>query len=628
MHDEEGYNARWWLVEDDSELAQDLIQVFDHLNENDRGRQAQNLHHLRLYGNMPVEGVNPSDFNRLVSQDSVTFNVVANVCDVATARIGKQRPSAKFLPMGGNWTLTRKSRLLERFVQAQFRISKTYAASRAAFLDATVLGTGVLKIYDQGKKICVERVFPSELVVDPLEALYGEPRQIMQRKWISREVLKETFLKGKKGVERKRIERAIRDANVDRDNETDAPSSALHEHVGDQVLVVEAWHLPSGPDAKDGRHAIITDAGPLFIDDWSYDYIPFLFIDWKKRLRGFWGVGLAEELCGIQIEINRLLMRLQKGHQRLGHPMIFLDARSKVQKNAMTNEIGSFVHYMGTPPIVQTFATAQPEIYAHLDRLYNRAFDLAGLSQETAAPQQQSISGISAQTQHEIGTERFSIQAQDFEEMHLDIARQMIDRAKDIAKRHGGEFATAAEKDKNTISSIDWSEVDMEEDEYIIQVLPVSSLPQLPGPRQDRVLQLMQSGIIDPDTARELLDFPDLERHNDLASAARRSIERSIENMLDESIYEAPEPHTDLLLSLKMVQAAYNKALNDGVPEDNLVLLRQYMTEAHRLMQKAQAEQMKIAAANAAQQAPAAPAPGAPLAPGPDGQPPGAVTAQ
>lgn len=615
---------RWWTVADEQTLGEDCFRVYQHLEEQDRPRQAANLHHLRLYGNLPADGVNPWSYNRVSSADRITLNVIAACCDVASARIGKQKPAAKILPSGGNHSLRRKSKLLERFLQAQFDISSVYEQTRRAFLDGAVLGTGAVKIYEANDGIKVERVFPSELIVDPLEGLYGEPRQLFQRKWISRDVLREMFAKGKRSDSFVRM--AIEEATDGQDPTAGLGESAyLRDTVGDQVLVVEAWHLPSGPKAGDGKHAIVTDAGLLFCEEWKHDYLPFLFFRWKERLRGFWGCGIAEELCSVQVEINRLLQRLQEGHKRLGSPLIFVDARSKLQKGAMTNEVGSFVHYMGNPPVVATFQTAHPEIYQQLDRLWMRAFDLVGLSQDSASPQQGSISGLSARTQHEIGTERFALQAQRFEEMHVALSRQLIDRAKNLAKRKGG-YALPSPKDKHTISSIDWKEVDMKEDEFLLRVLPVSSLPQLPSQKLATIIEMMTAGLTDPETARELLDFPDLESYMSLARAASDNVDRQVENILDEGIYEAPEPFQDIRLCLKKGQAAYNKAVNDGVPEEHLQLLREYMTEAHRLMQAAQAEQMKLAAAQAAQQSPVPAGPGAPPATGPDGAPPMAQT--
>ena len=454
------FNSRWWLEKTDELVAHHLKETYTHLNQLDRSRQAANLRHLRLYGNLPVAGVNPSSYNRVIGDDRVTLNVISNVCDLAVARIGKQRPAAKILPTGGNYSLRRKSQLLERFLQAQFRISDVYRTTRRMFLDACVFGTGVVKCYAEHGDIKVERVFPSEIIVDPLEGLYGKPRMLIQRKWVSRAVLKELFVGEGRG--RKQRLNAILHAQPEIDSED--LMNLNRDTAGDQVLVIEAWHLPSGPKASDGKHVICTSAGPLLCEEYKEDHFPFLFLNWKDRLRGFWGVGLAEELTGIQIEINRLLMRIQSAMKRLGGALVFVDARSKVQTNAITNEIGSFVKYMGNEPKVVTWQTTHPEVFQQLDRLYQRAFDIAGMSQDSASPDVQSISGISAQTQHEIGTERFAPQAQDYEKLHLDLSKHLIRRAKALAKEKGGKYALPAKKDRNTISVIDWSEVDMDKD--------------------------------------------------------------------------------------------------------------------------------------------------------------------
>lgn len=629
---DDNINMRWWDHPDNhagnQSLAQDVVKVYDHLKDADSYRQRQNLHHLRLYGNHAVMGVNPKSYNQTAAEERVTFNVIGSVCDLAAARIGKLRPAPKFLPQGGNQSLERRSRLLGRFMKAQFRISKVYPTTSKVFLDAAVFGTGCLKAYARRDEIIVERIFPSELFVDPLEGLYGEPRMIIQRKWISKAVLLEEYAGSKRQIgkkERSRLRRVIEDSGGGLEPDS-RESYLVDDSVSDQVLVLEAWRLPSGPGAGDGKHAIVTDAGYLHVGEWKKDKLPFLFIPWRERLRGFWGQGLAEMLNGIQREINILLMKVQRAHAKLGHPLVFIDGRSSFDKNTMTTEAATFVPFMGQPPQVVVFQSVHPEIYAQIDRLRQAAYDIAGMSQDSAAPGTKSISGISAQTQHEIGSERFVRQGQAFEQLHLDLAEMMIEIAKDIQKKYP-DFSQPAEHDRRSVSHVKWKDVDMKRDEYVIQVLPVSSLPQLPGPKQDRVAGLLEMGVIDASEAAELLDMPDLDWKLDFIQASRRAAERAVENMVDENVYEPPDPLLDLRLGMKIVQHAYAKALNDGVEEERIQLLRMWTTEAQRMMQKAQVEQMKLAQAAAAQGEPVAPAPGAPPAPGPNGQPPMASTA-
>lgn len=623
--------TRWWLKEDKEELAREAWQTFLMLDERDKPRQDANLHHLRLYGNLPVEGVNPSSYNRVANEHRVAWNVVANICDFVQSRIGKQQPAPRALTTAGNYSLRRKAQMLDRFLKAQFRLSKVYPTARRMFLDALVFGTGVLKVFRSADdRIAVERIFPSEILVDHHEALYGEPRQLMQRKWVSRDVLAEMF-SSNDPEEQDRLARVIRDAGKNEEQRGLPDHFFLDDGVNDQVLVVEAWHLPSGPGATDGKHVIMVDSGYLHCERYTRDTFPFLFFNWKDRLRGFWGMGLAEELNGIQVEINRMLIKIQSAYHLMAKPLILVEANSKMVRSHFTNEIGTFVPYTGAKPEVWVPPTFHPEFYAHLDRLYQKAYEIAGISQDAASPKfGADTAGIAVQYRHDYETDRFSPKAMDWEQVFLDLGEHMLTLAKEIAAAHRGQFAVAAEKDRNTIESIDWQDVKMKEDEYILQVVPESYLPQLPGPRIERILGMIQGGLItDPREAKELLDFPDFDAYLALDRAASDDIERIVEKMLDEGEYEPPEPYMDLQLALKKVQQALNKAKRDGVEEDRLDLLRDFLMDVHALQQRAAVEQQKLAImagqAGGMQSAAMPPAPGAPPAPGIEGQPPTAV---
>jgi hypothetical protein len=625
----ESVNARWWLGEDDAQVGRDLAGVYEALQERDGDRQEQILHHMKLYGNLPVEGMSPTTHTKVASRHRVTMNLIAACVDTATAKIGASEPIPRPLPVFGNYSIRRKCKTLERFFQAQYQISDVYSEARDMFRDAAIFGTGVLKCYGDAaaKKIMVERVFPGELIVDPHEALYGKPRTLLQRKWIARDVLREMFADAGETV-LDAIEHAGQDWGDHRENE-----AFFDDGVHDQVLVVEAWHLPSGPGAKDGKHAICVDAGALLVEGWERDHFPFVFFRWRKPPRGFWGVGIAEDLNGVQVEINLMLRKIQVAFQILALPRIFIDASSKINKAHINNEIGAFVPYVGAPPIVTSPQTFHPEFFAHLERLWQRGFEMVGLTMDSAAPSYQAVSGIAAQTQHEISTERFKIQLKDFEDALVQrLAPIMVAEAKALHAQ-GVKIGVPAKKDRESIEHIEWGDIDLEEDQYNLVVFRQSSLPSLPGPRQDRVFMLLEAGMVDMATAKELIDLPDLESHMALDRAASDDIDRIIEQMLDEGFYEAPEPYMDLNLALKKVQLALNLAKKNGAPEDVLELLRQFLRQTHELEQRAQAEQQKVAmaagqAGGLSQNGVPAPAPGAPPAPGIDGAPPTAAMPQ
>lgn len=621
-------NVRWWLTEDREERFQQLLGAYRALEDRDQARQEMNAHHARLYGNLPVEGIEPSVKQTGVKEPRVTLNIIANVCDFVHNRIGKLQPMPRPLPVAGNYSLRRRAKLLERFLEAQFRISKVWEATRQGFLDSCVFGTGVLKVYASGKSICVDRIHPSEIIVDHHEGRYGKPRTIYQRKWVSRDVLREMFTRGKDKAERERLEEVVESAGRESEGDRAGDFGVYDEGVHDQVLVIEAWHLPSGPKAKDGMHTIVVDSGELLSEPYEHDYFPFVFLRWKKRLEGFWGRGLAEELNGIQVEINRMLIKIQAAYQLMARPLILVEAGSKIVKSHLTNEIGAIVNYVGQPPVVWCPPTFHPEFYAHLERLYAKGFEIAGMNQETAAPSfDAGESGVARQYRFDIETDRYSTVVQELEAAVMQLGRQMIDLAKEIDEREGG-FSTVAKKDKGSIESIDWKDVNMAEDQYQLTVLPQSAFPTLPGARIDRVVALYQAGMWDKEEALRLMDIPDIEDSMDLARAASDNIDRIIEGILDEEKYEPPEPYMDLNLALKKAQDAYNRAVRDGASQVSLELLQDFLTQTHLLQQKAQIEQFKVAQMAAAGPMAAGalpPGPGAPPATGTEGAPPTAA---
>jgi len=564
---------RWWAKETG---ADDVMATYNHIRNRGDSRRSDTLRHMRLYGNRDFLGAGPSSYAMPVSSDRVTLNVIKSVCDTVSARVAKNRPRPVFLTSGGNYSLRRRAQLLEKFVESQFYTAGLYNLAPKVFLDACVFGTGIIKTYKSGDKIRMERVFPGEVFVDQAEGLYGEPRQMFQRKYINRDVLIDMF-PSKAGV--------LRTVQAWDDEDGDYG----YDSTGDQLCVVEAWHLPSSEGASDGRHCIVVDGVELLREDWVHDSFPFSIIKWSDRLRGYWGMGLAEELTGIQVEINKLLMKIQKAMQLLAVPWVLVEAGSKIKKAHLNNQIGAIIPYSGTPPIVRPNQTMSPEVFSHLDRLYQRAYEIAGVSQLSATSLKPAglESGVALREYNDIESERFALISRQYENMFMDVAKKVVALGKEISQEYKG-WSVVAQRDRNTIQEVKWKDVDMGKDAYVLKVFPSSSLPATPAGRLAMVEQLMRAGLLSGDEAKRLLDFPDLDRELALDRAASDNIDRIVENIVDDGQYESPEPFMDLVLALKKVQAAYNKAVNDNVPEERLSMLRQFLAATHLLIQRAQ----------------------------------------
>ena len=575
----------WWSSKKDAHEG--VMERYEAILDDQSYRKDQNLQNLRLYGNYYNSGLSSSTYARSKStsmRHRVTLNVIQSMCDTVTAKIAKNRPKATFLTSDGDYVMQRKAKLLDKFCEGQFYATKIYDVAPRVFLDAAVFGTGAMKIYEGADGIKVERVFPDEVVVDDQEAVYGEPRQLFQVKYVDRDVLHAIY--------------------PERRDEIYSAAPSEDEGAGDdesnQIICIEAWHLPSGGDAGDGRHAICIDGATLLEEPYERDYFPFVFIRWTERLLGFYGQGLAEQLTGIQLEINKLLFNIQE-QMHLAKPKVFVEAGSKIAKAHLNNETWGVIEYRGTPPQFFVPRTVSGEIFSHLDRLFNRAYEITGISQ-LAAQSKKPVgleSGVALREFQDIETERFMITAQQYERVFLDAAHQMIDIAREAAKR-GDNFEVISHGDK-FIEKIRWKDINLKNDQYVMKIYPTNLLPTTPAGKLQKVIEMLQAGMLSQQEARGLLDYPDIAAVNNMAMAAYDDIMQQIEQMLERGISTPPEPFTALPLAMRRVRSAYLKAKVNKVPEERLDLLRRFIEECVALVGRMQAEAQQAQMAAEAQ---------------------------
>ena len=598
----------WW--EQSKDLHEEVFSTFKTLSEDQSTRPKDNLNWLRLFQNNNASGLS-SDTYSLRSgsrSDDVTLNIVHSMCTTVTSKIAKNRPKVTFLTSGGDYSLKRKAKLLDKFVNGQFYATDIYAVAPRVFLDAAVFGTGIMKIYGDGDQIVAERIFPNEVLTDDAESYYGKPRQMFQHKVISREVLLATYPE---------FEKEILNASK---AEYHSSGSKI---TSNQIECVEAWHLASKKGASDGRHCICLDNVTLLEESYDKDFFPFTFIRWTENLLGFWGQGLSEQLLGVQVEINALLNRIQE-QMYLGTPCVLLETGSKVSKAHITSEPWVVVEYTGTKPDFHVPRTTAGEVFSHLDRLYSRAYEVAGISEMAAQARKPAglDSGVAIREFSDIQSERFMLVAQGYENLFLEAARQMIDIARDIDKQ-GDTYEVISHGDKY-IERIKWKDIDLEEDQYVMQIYPTALLSATPAAKLQTIQEMAQTGLLNPTEARALLDYPDLEAVNQLATAFIDDVDLLIEEMIEKGRYHPPETFSNLEFAIQRVQSAYLRAKIDKVPEERLELLRRYMDDAIRVIQTQQMAQQATQQAMAPMEGAPAPGGGAPApgAPPMEGAPP------
>lgn len=559
---------KWWEGQSKDERATQLLSTASYLKETGQYAYRQASMYSRLYNNMPLYGVMGGSLTNAgqasaLPLDRPTMNVIQSCVDTLISRITQSRPRPVFLTDNGDYKARNLAKQLNQFVQGEFHQTKAYEKSVKMLLDAAVLGTGVLKVYEKDKKACLQRVLKTEVLIDVNDGLYGEPRQIYQVALVDRDVAIACWPERRAVLER--AEQAYPDAH-----------SESSKTVSDQIMVVEGWHLSSSEDADDGMHLIAVTSGSVVEEAYTKPRFPFVFLNYSDRMLGFWGQPLTEQLMGTQLEINKLLATISASINLVGVPRVFVEDGSKVVKAHLNNQIGAIITYRGTKPEYAVAPCVPAEIYAQLQRLVEYAYQQSGVSAlaATAKKPEGLNSGVAMREYDDLQSDRFAALVRRYDNMFVELAYQIVDLAKDIADRDGS-YATVY-PNKDGTREVDLPEASLLQDTYIIQCFDASSLPRDPAGRMQKVTDLIQAGMIDIKEGRRLLDYPDLQQNEKLDNSSEERILQILDQIVEDGDYTPPDPFMDLTLALKLSRDYYNLYVPNKLEEDKAEMLRTF----------------------------------------------------
>lgn len=547
---------RWWSGKDED--IHDLVTA-----EVNRIKKAQGLRYQRLtflsqiYQN---EDINPFrtgyHINDRVSNASrPTINVIKSNIDTVCSKIGTKKPRPVFLTKKGNGNLQRRAKNLTKYVEGVFQTGFAWREGRMAFRDGCISGTGVMQIAIRGgkddRKIVFERVSESEIIVDEYESLYGVAPQLFREYWVQRDLLKAQYKKHSDAID-----------NAAGQKIPQGGTAAAFQ----MVRVTEAWRPAT--DFGPGKWCKVISSACLETKEYHRKYYPFVFHRYTKKLFGFYGLSLSEEILGIQLEINKILRTIAKAQHLVSTPQVWLSAESAGVTSQLSNKIGGRNYYKGAQPVFMVPQAMSAEVYNHLESLIQKSYQQTGVSQLSA--QGKKPSGVDAKVAlrelQDIESERFQTTEQMYDEMYLDAVPIVMDLTDELAKDNQSLMVKVA--GRREMEAIRWADVRMEMDQYIFQVFPSSLLPSTPTGRLQFAQEMMQSGIYDKEEAVAIMDIPDTEAANSRLTATRDSVLRILANIEDGKGYDPPEPEINLDYALALATTAYNAARNDYAPGD------------------------------------------------------------
>lgn len=621
----------WALPKDEAHDA--LVSVCDWLVDQAQGTKARAQRCIesfegRRLGDALEPGAYAQDRRTLgnveLDLERYFWNYARSLPQAVQAKIaGKQRPKAQFLTTGADWATKRKAAKLDRFVegvlhQPQGGYADAWELGQEVFLDACKVGLGAIKIYADAddEKIRMERVLvPGSLLVDPEEARFRNPLSLFHVYPYDQDSLLDQF-----PDQRDKLLLAERWENS-------RPYDGTR--VCEQLYLREYWRLPDGDTP--GRHIIATNNTTLVDEEWDRDSFPFLFIRWCPETLGFGATSLVEEIQDLSDEVNYSLARMRESFRLTAMGVCIYDEGGINEENLADNTDATF--YSKKPGAEVQWVNPNPFGPAQLDWVKlnsEKVWEMPGVSQMSATSRKESgvTAAVAIRTLADMETERFSIIFRQYERLFVEMGKQIVACARDIAEANGGKFTVRWPGD-TFLNEIDWEKVDLDEDQYIVQIAPVSGIKDTPADRLQIGQELFGAGIIQPEAYSRILEHLDPKSELEHINQQRKLIDRYIEAWLDATPEEIESNqtteghalwvppitfmgHEDALIQ---VANAYMKAVLDGAPDANTELFLRYMEALDRQLTEKAARLAQIEQGIDPNNPQPAPPPGGPMPP-------------
>lgn len=559
----------WW---EQKNPASTITSVLQTMRDNSLKRLRDYRIGAVLYGgtdmwgpyiaNTALNGPLPfADDNRL------RLNITQSATDTLQSRIGENTPRPYIVTSGGDYQQQRQAEKLTALLDGVYAECDAYAKGGDAFRDACVLGDGFLHATMRHGRIRYERVPAWEVYVDDVATVSDEPRQMHRARLIERSVVAAMFPDKRKDVETATSSQVVFPAGTT-------------TILSDMVELHESWRLPSGPDEKDGLYVASVGNTLLQKKEWKRVWFPFARFQWSKRMSGFWGQGLAEQLKPIQLDINREAALLQKAHYRQSTFDWWLPTSSKVVSDKISNEVGNIIKFSGSQvPYSSTPSIAQPERYRWLQWLVEKGYEISGVSQmsATSAIPAGMESGKAIRAYTNVGTARFKWAGKEYERFYCDLATITIGVLSDYVNETGKKYPVNAPS-WSGFDQVDFKEIDLTMEQYAIQVFPTASLPNEPAGRMQEIADMQANGIITAKTANRLYGFPDIRAANALVNAAENYAADLFDQMRNGKRVR-PDPYDDLSMLHTQALQHYNLWRQQDVSEMVLDLCRDFINE-------------------------------------------------
>lgn len=593
-------NTYFWYLQPKDSVHNGVQQATEDIFNQQSYNTTEIYRNLQLFHSSYSSWQNLENYDgfSLGTSDRMSMNVLQVAGDILLSILATNRPRAYFLTTNGSYNKQMAAKKLTKFTDGCFHVTDLYHKDKWAFLDAYIAGSSFYQVQAQEGEILLDRVMPGEVQVIDTETLYGSPSQYFRKTAMPRDKVMSLYPEQKE---------YIKSATLVGDQLT---SDNVGYKYSDMITVYEATKMPSKKNAKDGRFVRCCSACSLEDYEYKYDYPPYAKYDFRERPAGFRGIPGIDLIKNLQTEIDYIAQKIQR-HMNGPASFIGLDSMAKVPKNAITNEEHMVMYFANRPPVFKTIQAISPEYMQYMEYLYQKCLAMVGIN-ETAAQSKtpnRFDSKPALQLWNETTSARHLHLKQRWEDFHIDVAKRMIDCAREI-DAEGANSYSVQYFDKHSAEKVEWKNIDLAEDEYVIRPYPTSFLATTPSGRLEQLMGLIQVFPEYKALATKYLDFPDIEDANSVVNAPRDFVDYCINLVLEKGKYVSPEPFMDIPYALIKIKGAIAKGSTNDLDEEKLAMLHQWAVALKDMINPE--PEMPLGAP-------------APVAPVPEGGPPGQI---
>jgi hypothetical protein len=591
---------RWWAK---PEPHQAVWDNFKRVGQRMRTTRAQDRYYTSLYDDEVLTAASIGSIGEFTPQ-TMSTNVVRRQVDTFVAKVSKNRPVPMGLTSGGNYSEQRRAKAISKFFEGILDEVDYWPTRTLRLRDGGIVGSGFALNYRVGRKMFHDRIFKREVRVCPIDAERGKPRTMYIGRLVDKLMLAERFPDQ---------EDLIYEADADCG---DGTWSATHEEDTEHLaLVIEAWHLPSGEGASDGAHVIAISNATLRNDQYIRDVFPVSKFDFCPANAGYFGSGIAQQLEGLQYEINSVGMRLQERNYLMG-TYVLRSADCNVEYEQVDNGTLTEIVYEGKEPTFAAPPAAHPDLFNWWRELRTTMpAEITGLSNFATRSEKPAgiIAAKAVRMVSDSDVENLTPQGRGDEQDVINTCWQFFDLAEEIYAETGKETERARSQKKKkpepyTVSvevrehgqtlfkNFDYENVRLDKKRLKLRVFPTNFLRGTPEEQMQSVNEIIEAGFLSQDEAIILLDFPDLQRVLNLRTASRHLIERTLERFVEakdptaEGVYIYPEPPMGLELCKALAIMTWLDEKLNGAEEGNLKLLMDFYLDADAEIEKAKAK--------------------------------------